>query len=174
MDVVVERSGVAHDDLRAVGGQKGRAEQTDLFHVAEDTADLHGVALLERSQGHHEDARGDIREQARPGDAHRDARGGEKTGERVRLNPQHAQGREHENKGQHHAEGLVDVFRKRGIELAMLEGSANEAANAPDHPATDDVQSDRGQHLEREIDAPGHEKVPGGFHHGGNHPTTGW
>ncbi len=134
--------------------------------IAEDAADLDGVALLEGAQGHHEQPGRDVREQPGPGHPDRDSGRGQEAGEGVRLHPDHPEGRDHEQEGEENAQGLVDVLRERRIELPVVESAANHAPHRADHPAPDYVERDRGDHLNEEVDAPGHEEVPGGFHHG--------
>lgn len=162
-DVVREDLVVADDRHDVVGGDDRRAEQAELLHGARDAARADHVADLERAQHLHEHAGGEMREQAAPSGADREAEAGEQCGERGGLHAEDLQDRENQQDRQQHADDGGQVVGERRVDLAAAANDlAEQAGTDADRPAADEPQDDRGEEVEAEVEAAGHQELLGG------------
>jgi hypothetical protein len=162
-DVVREDLVVADDRHDVVGGDDRRAEQAEFLDRARDAACVDHVADLERAQHLHEHTCSEMREQAAPGGADREAETGEQGSERGCLHAEDLQDREDQQDRQQYADDGGQVVGQCRVDLAAAAHDLAEQARADaDRPAADEPQHDRGEEVEAEVETAGHQELLGG------------
>ena len=149
---IAHQLAVAHQRDHVVGRDDRRGEQAELAHGALDAAAGDVVADLEGAQHHQERAGREVRQQARPGGADREARGRQQCGERGRLEAEKAQDADHQHDVQHHADDRREVALQRGVDLAHGQRGLDQAHREADQPAAGPPQREGAEQLEAEVD----------------------